>query len=633
MAKDEFHHSRFLHEKSLSISLISQYTISLILFGIMTVTAEALYGATAAALVIVAWFLYIAAFTIRAVYRRIPVRKGAVMVGAVRSTMLQSDVHGWISIRGNKSDLAREKNFRHELVEKPVDLKKYINGKSNRNVFICGMSGAGKSYLMRYLLEKFSNQKIIFSFKPNDEYLKLGYPIVDMSKALPDPFKDNEEFVNAFLITFPINTPGITAQYIPGFVRSLSKSSRTWQEFNSNLANTLVRTRDHIQKSSLLFIQENIKSLISESGSVIEITDGNMVFDFSSLNQDSKTFYAELLLRRLWLQIISGKKDDVLICVDEAHRLLHNFQNYESIYIEMAREIRAFGMLWASTQNFSDMHDDIRTQFATQFIFNTNHPKDINALKSVEEKLSWSVSTLPLHNFTDARYKEIHYLIPEFTLHYKPKSIAPVYVEGLKQEMITGGTKRIDFEHEIWAILHAKGSAYTNQISKLVAEKYGIALDKAEVKVMEVLEEMRRSGKIDNIQMQIKGRNITLYYIRGSNISSIHTQMSRKVVNDLRVKGIKIIKIAKSGSHPPSADIETPELDIEIETGLKHKKSDLKERLDITQKRTVIIVPDETIKRKYASLLTAKVDVVIMDEFVEYLSNIQPEGGKEDLRV
>lgn len=117
------------------------------------------------------------------------------------------------------------------------------------------------------------------------------------------------------------------------------------------------------------------------------------------------------------------------MCVDEAHRLLRTFEKYESIYGEMSREIRAFGMLWTATQNYTDIPDHVRNQFATQFLFNTNHQDDLMALQSIDKKLSWACSSLPKHCFTDARYEWVHNVIPEFTLYYDTTDKARNYYE------------------------------------------------------------------------------------------------------------------------------------------------------------------------------------------------------------
>ncbi|WP_157438759.1 hypothetical protein, partial [Acidiplasma aeolicum] len=253
-----------------------------------------------------------------------------------------------------------------------LHLLNYIENKVNQNVLICGTSGQGKSRLMRYLLYLSTEQKIIFSYKENDDYLKMGYNIFDIKLEMPDPFLDTESFVNAFLITYPIQNMGIISQYIPIFIREIAKISLDWNDFLNNLNIKLKSSKDQIQRSAYLFIIEHSKALIGTNYKKdINFGEESIVLDFSNVNESSKTFYSELILRILWKKLTKEQKK-IIICIDEAHRLLYNFERYQSIYIEMSREIRAFGKLWTSTQNYSDMPSYVRNQFATQFIFNTS---------------------------------------------------------------------------------------------------------------------------------------------------------------------------------------------------------------------------------------------------------------------
>lgn len=351
-------------------------------------------------------------------------RKGA----TAHSSVMQVNKQIYL---GNKTPIEKVTE-RRNIVEKSVNLKDYILNKPNRNVMIVGTSGQGKSKLTRYLLELFDNQKVIFSFKPNDEYLKMGYKIIETSKALPNAFRDIEAFVNAFAITFPMTAIGITAQYIPSYLREIGKEAKNWDDFSKRLDRAISSTKNQTQMSALLYLREHMKSLYSDEIGEVPELDENVVFDFSSLNEDAKTFYAELILRQVWKDMTApGKKrKDVIMCVDEAHRLLRQFEKYESIYVEMSREIRAFGMLWTATQNYTDIPNHVRNQFATQFLFNTNHQDDLVALKAIDEKLSWSASSMPKHCFTDARYEWIHNVVPELTLYYETEDKARTYYEA-----------------------------------------------------------------------------------------------------------------------------------------------------------------------------------------------------------
>ena len=90
--------------------------------------------------------------------------------------------------------------------KKPVDFNYYITKATNHNLFVAGSSGTGKTTLMRHMIGLFPNSaKTIFSFKANDDYLKLGISILKVAEYAGEPFSDKEAFVQAFLVAYPIN--------------------------------------------------------------------------------------------------------------------------------------------------------------------------------------------------------------------------------------------------------------------------------------------------------------------------------------------------------------------------------------------------------------------------------------------
>ena len=52
-----------------------------------------------------------------------------------------------------------------QIGSSPVNVRAYVDAKSNQNLLIVGATGQGKSKLMRYLLSEMPYQKFIFSFK------------------------------------------------------------------------------------------------------------------------------------------------------------------------------------------------------------------------------------------------------------------------------------------------------------------------------------------------------------------------------------------------------------------------------------------------------------------------------------
>ena len=300
----------------------------------------------------------------------------------------------------------------------PLGLKAYIHSKSNCNVLITGSSGQGKSKLTRHLLSEMPYQKLIFSFKAGEEYLKMGYAIRDISKTLPDPFANPEAFVNAFVVAFPMGSIGIQASLIPSTLEKLAKKSQGWPSFSKALERELKATKEANVRSALSFIKAQSPRLAYDAGG-FAIGSETTVFDFSALNDDAKSFYAELALRQVYSDMEQRKRKDVLICVDEAHRLTTGaFGRYHSILVEMSREIRDKGMLWITTQNYTDVPDSLRNQFASQFMFKSTGQNDLIALKAIEPLLAWTVSSLPNHYFVDAQFPKIHDFIPVF--YYNP---------------------------------------------------------------------------------------------------------------------------------------------------------------------------------------------------------------------
>ena len=301
----------------------------------------------------------------------------------------------------------------------PLGLKGYIHGKSNRNVLITGSSGQGKSKLTRYLLGEMPYQKLIFSFKAGEEYLKMGYAIRDISKSLPNPFSNAEAFISAFVVAFPIGSIGIQASLIPTTLEKLVKKSQSWQDFSKNAERELKTAKEANVRSALSYIKAQAPRL-AYSSSGFAIGSETAVLDFSALNDDAKSFYAELALRQVYSDMEQRKRKDVLICIDEAHRLTTgNFGRYHSIIVEMSREIRDKGMLWITTQNYTDIPDSIRNQFASQFMFKSTGQNDMVALKAIEPLLAWTVSSLPNHYFVDAQFQNLHTFIPVF--YYNPE--------------------------------------------------------------------------------------------------------------------------------------------------------------------------------------------------------------------
>jgi len=447
------------------------------------------------------------------------------------------------------------KPYLSNIVPLRVDLHTYILGKPNRNVLITGTSGQGKSKLSRYLLGVFDYQKVIFSFKANDEYLKMGYKTADVSRMLPNPFSNPEAFVNAFLVAFPVTAVGIQASLVPTNLDKLAKKSSSWKEFKANTDKALHSSKDVNSRSAVAFIQANTERLIYNVGE-FSIGKDDIVLDFSSLNDDAKNFYDELILRQVYSEMEKQRMKDILICVDEAHRLTGSeFSKYHTIIVEMSREIRDKGMLWTVTQNYTDIPDYIRNQFATQFMFKTISQSDTSALRSVDPFLSWTASSLPNHYFIDAQFPNMHSFIPLY--YYNPKGEETAEVESInvkEVETVNFSEAKLIKERPTATHFRALEAIYNNPHSnraKLAAylrTKGGITSDAT------IYGAKGRPGILDGVvslgmadyknktfELTDKGKRwVDLDYMTGKSITEggeLHKQIMKSIIKKLHEEG------------------------------------------------------------------------------------------------
>ena len=477
---------------------------------------------------------------------------------------------------GSQPATHEEKKYRLAKVKaERLDLKAYIHTKSNRNVLITGSSGQGKSKLTRHLLGEMPYQKLIFSFKAGEEYLKMGYSIRDISKTLPDPFSNPEAFVNAFVVAFPMGSIGIQASLIPSALDRLVKSSSSWQDLSKNIEKTLKSTKESNVRSAVSFIKAQAPRLAYNAGG-FSIGDDTTVLDFSALNDDAKSFYAELALKQVYSEMEQRKRKDVLICVDEAHRLTTGtFGRYHTILVEMSREIRDKGMLWITTQNYTDIPDSIRNQFASQFMFKSTAQNDMVALKAIEPLLAWTVSSLPNHYFVDAQFSDIHSFIPVF--YYNPMLEKDIKASAKSSEyslqVVAGKSQSSKLEYfkppedrptatqhaAMLAIYNNKG-APLSVLAKYLKSKGWITGDptiygsKGRVGVFESLAKLGLASKTSN-GYELTGKGLKFIdpsaIIDGANNlgSDLHIRLMKKTIEKLHEDNMLVV--APKGSDAP----------------------------------------------------------------------------------
>jgi hypothetical protein len=388
------------------------------------------------------------------------------------------------------------------------------------------------------------------------------------------------------------------------------------------------RTASKNQVETLNAIEQNVKSLVVEDMGNVDLANESTVFDFSTLpTKQSQNFYAELMLRQIYREMESRIRKDVLICIDEAHRLT---KSYHTILDVMSREIRDKGMLWIITQNLIDILPEMRANFGTKFTFRLGDA-DLQML-SYNQLVRYSVSVLQPKQFTDIEFPESQAFAPVMTYipdgtEYKesPRILAEVK-EARMEEEAGGRGKEIDYKEEVLRILRERMS-YATEMGKEISAKYGIDKDQAKLKIKSVLEELKNNNEVSRVKYLRDGKPIVMYYSKSPNLSNLHTGMQSQAVDILTELGVSINRISTTGERG-AFDIETDFFMVEIETGLKHSMEDLKERIAGTNLRVVIIVPNKELIDKYQGL-GERTMVMTLDSLKEMLTEpIRSDNSK-----
>ncbi len=484
----------------------------------------------------------------------------------------------------------------------------YIIDKPNFNVLVTGTSGQGKSVLQSHLVRYWASsgaRPIVFSFKPRDVYSGCGFPVADLRRVLPDPFENVDALVEAMAVAYPMAQSGPTAASVGMLLRGLAGQSTNWQDLLHNIAAEERRSEDVVRKGALNILRSQVEHLVVEGALPFSLSElGHpLVLDFSGLSSPQQSFYGELALRQVWAAISSGRLGLAVVCFDEAHRILKGVDH--SILSEIAREIRAFGALWITTQAFTDLPDELKAQFATWFSFATHSPSDLHALRQLGP-LYAEVGMLPQHCFTDIRWPVRHSHLPVFQL--VPPKTGPVPSPAFappRRPLRMPETLPQDLSGLVVDKISEVGAMSPSEITKLLARHYSADADALKPRVLQSLSRQFQREVLGKCSLDTpSGSQRVVYYLKDPSESGLHRWMVNEVVSGLVSLGKPYSITAGLGIGAP--DIEGQDAVYEIETGLKHDiEGDLVPRVQRARKPVIIVVPNNDVRGRYLSLVKA----------------------------
>ncbi|MEM3828535.1 MAG: hypothetical protein QXP36_04910 [Conexivisphaerales archaeon] len=287
----------------------------------------------------------------------------------------------------------------------PIDFYEYMRSKgSNWNMSIIGMPGSGKTELQYFLISKLQEKYqgiVIFTVKNTDRYTELGIPTLYIKDYSPDVFLDKNAFTESWMSAFSPDTVGITAQQVEGSLWRILKKMKThkWQEFEEILRDELKRAAGNvIETGALKNIEGNLYRIINNK-QYSENLPQKIVISFEDVSDRAVQFYGEYLMRQLFREIKSGKRQGTAFFMDESQIFMKS--GGKSIMMDLAALIRSTGAFVFSTQELETVAGVMKGAAGTQWTFKQTEHGDLRAAGAINSLYQWILPQLPAYAFVD----------------------------------------------------------------------------------------------------------------------------------------------------------------------------------------------------------------------------------------
>jgi uncharacterized protein (DUF1330 family) len=544
----------------------------------------------------------------------------------------------------------------HPVTPYRVDIVDAIKRSHNKNLSIHGSPGSGKTILTAYLLTQFPEyQRIVFCFKAKDYYLTFTNIRLDVAKYLPDPFANPNAFLGAFETAFSPDNVSLQTEEARNELLRILESVHSWDELKE-----IVKKGKQSSDSNL----RNAYGIIGNAVGVIErykphpirFPRSDVVLDFTGFgdNNKAKVFYAELILRQIYTELVSSEDHKpVIIAIDEAHRLFSNGEKSATILKEIAKEGRqANACLWLSTQNYTEIPSKTISTFGFQFLFKTNEEDDLRAVRAIADFLPYTLTTLPDHMFISLRDHQNLEMYRCQILYYVWNNEKMTIYGSLDIEEIMPTVRKsplvgLDEYRRVAMELLQRKPLYTFELAKELEKRYGLDLEPTKKLAWDILRKLKNEegSEVDCIPFDLRNKDLTegegkvkariLYYRTGTNVSGresqLHVWQQNWIAVEYKRAGYKIIDEAKQDERnvrKPDLVVEKTgkQISVEIETGLKHGKiEDLKARIEQSEKEnrgTIIIVPNNDVRGTYSAIFPRSL-VVCFYPFINSLKGEQ----------
>ena len=522
-----------------------------------------------------------------------------------------------------QGEVRRVQEERRATYPRILDLNKYLNSKASRNLTIGGLSGSGKSEMVYFIIQHIRNRegkefkKIIFQYKNTDKYSSLGIPTLFLKNYVPNVFEDTNAFAEAWNVAFGVDIIGITANAINDVVKSIARQSRNWKQFSEEVNRRMNEKTDNVTLSALSIIKGQMERVYSENIINYSLPE-SIVVDASGLDVKGFLFYSEYLLRQLFREAVSGKRDNTMFYIDEVHLYT---RSGNTIISDIARLVRSRGALLVATQSLDNIQGAVFDNSATAFTSRQTGSKSLQMIKSISDLYHFAVNSLKKHEFVDLVQEEHQQFIAIFKLiNPKPTFYSVTEwkpVQEQEQKAQKSYESKVDYPSKIIEALRRPKNI--QEIAKWLAKNIRDSEDSKDVNYFKLaiknrLDRMYSSGVIlampnlDSVKfkmingiLKVYKTTETPYCRKGQYPSDLHEYVVNLTADVLYHKHVQF-KIMPSGIG--TADIETDKYVFEIETGLKHDISDLLRRDGQDKRKQIIIIPNSEARSRYKNGIT-----------------------------
>ena len=260
-----------------------------------------------------------------------------------------------------------------------VNFQELLKSKDSFNVFVVGSSGHGKSVLQMWIIDQFQDRKkIIYAYKQKDKYVNLGIPVLYLKDHIPNVFAkgSEEQFVQAFLMSYPITNKGIIASQLEPLIREARLKTTSWNEFRDILE------EESKGKGLKADVYDTIlsfeRSLHYDEMFEYDLPE-EIVVDFRSLNGNAFSFYGNYLLIKIHKDLQALRRPKTMIVIDE----VSSFDVAQQITIpDIARLVGAVGSIMLGEQDLSKLSIEVRGNTPTSFCGRQEAEEDIAMVRN-----------------------------------------------------------------------------------------------------------------------------------------------------------------------------------------------------------------------------------------------------------